>query len=163
MPEKKHRNPFEDHINSESFDVSNLGSVQERSPMDREMQEFFDSLPNELDHTLWDNELDERQKAISAYLTTELAERILRQEHGELLEDISNSQLIHIINVPVTLAMMAEQRLHRIEEHERKTVAAPALSSYDDEYAELPPNFADVLNEWFLKAKDFIINLFRRK
>lgn len=160
MPGKKQRNPFEDHINSESFDVSNLGAVQERSAIDMEMEEFFASLPDELNFELWDKELDDRQKVISAYLATELAERILRDQHSDLLEDHSDAQLIELLTVPVTLAMIAEQRLHQPEQ--KKEEYTHPLNSYRDDFSELPPNPGEVLKDWFLKAKDFIISLFRR-
>lgn len=163
MPSKKHRNLFEDHINSESFDVSNLGSAQERSEIEKEIANFFDSLPKEMNHDLWDNELDDRQKTISAHLITEMAERILREEHGDLLEELSDSQLISLMTVPVTLAMLAQQQLHQTkEEKQASTKAHPVMTSYREDFSELPPNWGDALNDLFLKAKDFIVRLIRR-
>lgn len=163
MPGKKHRNPFEDHINSESFDVSNLGSVHERSPMEQEMDEFFDSLSSEAGHDLWDNELDDRQKEISAYLATELAERIMRQQHGELVDDFSDAELISLMTVPVTLAMIAEQRLHQIEEEkEEHPLASTEYEPYGDKYAVLTKEWSYRLGDWLLRARNFLRNLFRR-
>lgn len=162
MPEKKHRNPFEDHINSESFDISNLGSAQERSAIEKEIAGFFDSLPGEMNHELWDNELDDRQKTISAHLITTLAERILREQHGDLVEELSDAQLISMMTVPVTLAMLAQQQLHQVKQKKQEAVPQPVMTSYREDFSELPDNFADKLNDLFLKAKDYIISFFRR-
>ena len=112
MSEKKHRNPFEEHINSETFDVSRLDNVPPPTEMDMEIQAFFDSLPKPLNHELWDTELDDRQKTICAYLTTEMVEHVMRVYYAEELQDLSDDQLIYILTVPVTLAMLAEEHLH---------------------------------------------------
>lgn len=162
MPGKKHPDPFEDHINSESFDVSNLGSVQQRSPIEQEMGDFFDSLSSEIGHELWDNELDDMQKEISAYLATELAERILREQHSELVDNFSDAELINIMTLPVTLAILAEQHFHQVEEVPEEH---PLISIYDkdeDTYAGLSPDWGYKLGDWLLRARNFIRNLFRR-
>src|SRR5688572_1038445 len=112
MSENQHRNPFEDHINSETFDVSRLDNVPPPNEMDMEIQAFFDSLPKPLNHELWDTELDDRQKTICAYLTTEMVEHVMRVYYAEELQDLSDDQLIYILTVPVTLAMLAEEHLH---------------------------------------------------
>lgn len=161
MPEKKHRDPFEQHINSESFDISNLESGRQRSPIELELDEFFATLPNELTHELWDTELDERQQLLCAHLTTRLAEDVMHKQFGDMLEDLSEDQLISILTVPVTVSMLVEERLHsKPKQKERSETIAP--HDHRDEFSELPPNWGDILNEWFLKAKDFIINFFRR-
>ena len=82
MSENQHRNPFEDHINGETFDVSRLDNVPPPNEMDMEIQAFFDSLPKPLNHELWDTELDDRQKTICAYLTTEMVEHVMRGDAG---------------------------------------------------------------------------------
>jgi hypothetical protein len=112
MSENQHRNPFEDHINGETFDVSRLDNVPPPNEMDMEIQAFFDSLPKPLNHELWDTELDDRQKTICAYLTTEMVEHVMRVYYAEELQDLSDDQLIYILTVPVTLAMLAEEHLH---------------------------------------------------
>ncbi len=164
MPDNMPRNPFEDHINSESFDVSKLGTVKERSALELEMEAFFKTLPDVLDHTLWDSVLDTRQKTISAYITTKLAGQILRETHSDLLADMEDSELIYLLTVPVTLAMIAEKRLHPIDKVPNTVdIAPPPASPYRDDFADLPTDWGVVLNDMFLKAKDFIINLFRRR
>lgn len=163
MPENKHRNPFEDHINSESFDVSNLvDAVREPSELELEIEAFFDSLPDKLDLTLWDNDLDTRQKIISAHVTTILAEKILREDHADTLEGITDAELIHLLTVPITLAMLAEQRLHTVDKKPNPIDVPPITPPSYDDFADLPPNWGDILNDMFLRAKDFIISLFRR-
>ena len=161
MPENNHRNPFEEHINSESFDLSRLGSIKKRSKMDAEMTAFFEGLPEKLTD-IWDEELDTRQKEITAYISTELAERIMREQYPELLNDLSDAELSYFMTTPVTLAILAEQRLHQREQKIEPEIKANPNDLYRTEFAELPVNWGDKLNEWFLKGKDFLLNLLRR-
>lgn len=155
------QDPFEHHINSESFDVSKLDNAVPPSEMDLEMQAFFDNLPTTINHELWDTELDERQKLICAHLTSELVERVVRENHPELLESFTDGELIALLSVPVTLAMLAEQRLH----HQQ---TAPELISSQAKTDFLAPSILPnqstqtSLRQWFSQAKDFFIRLFRR-
>jgi hypothetical protein len=114
MPDGKRHNPFEDFISSDSFDVSKLDQPIATSfdGLDEQMQVFFESLPQPLTYELWDTELDDQQKNICAYLVTELIDRVLRENHAEELQDVSDEDLIHLLTVPVTLALLAQQRLH---------------------------------------------------
>lgn len=169
MPEKKRRNPFEDHINSESFDVSRLDNAPHPNELEADIQEFLESFPQPLNHELWDSELDDRQKMICAYLTTELVEQVIRGQYGEELQDISDDQLVDMLMIPVTLAMLAEERLH-----EKPPSAPPAPT-----IAQLPvlghtsafgqPQSADftvvkeTVRHWWQRTKDFVVRLFRRR
>lgn len=155
-------NPFEKHINSESFDVSRLGTVQECSEMDNEIDAFFDNLPDRLSHNLWDSELNERQQLICAHITTELAIRVMREEHGDILDELNDDELIYMLTTPVTIAMLAEERLHykqAIQLEQKKTIPT---KDYQENFVELSQGWGEILNEWFSKAKDFVIRLFRR-
>jgi hypothetical protein len=161
MSQNEH-DPFENHINSESFDVSHLDNPVPPSEMDLEMQAFFDNLPATLNHELWDTELDDRQKMISAHLTSELVERVMRENHPELLQDMSDAELITLLSVPITIAMLAEHRLH----HSRQE--APELITTQSRQDFLPstllpgPTASRSLRQWFSQAKDFFIRLFRK-
>lgn len=161
MSQNEH-DPFEHHINSESFDVSQLENAVPPTEMDLEMQAFFDNLPTALNHELWDTELDERQKLICAHLTNELVERVVRENHPELLESFTDGELIALLSVPVTLAMLAEQRLHQSQQ------TAPELISSQPKTNFLPPTVTPSpstqvsLRQFFSQAKDFFIRLFRR-
>jgi hypothetical protein len=168
MPEKKHRNPFEEHINSETFDVSNLENAPQAHPMDLEMQAFFDSLPGPLNYELWDTELDDRQRMLSMYLTTEIVERVLRVHYADELEEFSDEQLIDILMVPVTLAMLAEERLHekpQVPEPEKAETNVLAMNHPNFEDA---PEFdfaalKEMLRLWYQRTRDFFMRLFRKK
>ena len=170
MPEKKHRNPFEEHINSETFDVSNLENAPQVNPMDLEMQAFFDSLPRPLNYELWDTELDERQRMLSAYLTTEIVERVLREQYADELEEFSDEQLIDILMVPVTLAMLAEEHLHEKPQPPKSEEAEVHLSalSHPNYGDEDMPEFdfvalKEMLRKWYNNIRNFFTRLFRKK
>jgi hypothetical protein len=161
MAQNEH-DPFEDHINSESFDVSHLDNAVPPSEMDLEMQAFFDNLPTALNHELWDTELDERQKIISAHLTSELVERVMRENHPELLQDINDAELIALLSVPITIAMIAEQRLHQSRQEAPEFISSQAKSDFLAP-SILPSPAASVnFRQFFSQAKDFFIKLFRR-
>lgn len=113
MPEQK-QNPFEAHINSEAFDVSGLDD-RRPDPDWEAVRDFLDSLPQPLSTELWDDLLDDKQKVLCAYLATELVDRVMRSEHEDLVGHLSDDQLIYLLTLPVTLSMVAEERLHRID------------------------------------------------
>lgn len=160
MSQNEH-DPFEHHINSESFDVSKLDNAAPPTEMDLEMQAFFDNLPNALNHELWDTELDERQKMICAHLTSELVERVMRENHAELLEDINDAELIALLSVPVTLAMLAEQRLHQSQETP-ELISSQSKSEFFAPSLISNPKPSGGFRQWFSQARDFFIRLFRR-
>jgi hypothetical protein len=157
------QNPFEDHINSESFDVSHLDNPVPPSEMDLEMQAFFDNLPTALNHELWDTELDERQKMISAHLTSELVERVMRENHPELLQDINDAELIALLSVPITIAMLAEQRLHQSREETPEFISNSAKQEFFAPMVVPITRNSGGLRQWFSQAKDFFTRLFRRE
>jgi hypothetical protein len=162
MREEDGRDPFEDHINSESFDVDRLDESLPRSEMDWEIEQFFDELPYPLNHELWDTELDERQKLICAHLTTELIDRVMRVHHDDTLDGLNDDQLIVILTVPVILAMLAQQRLYHPKFAELKlpVLVPPALTK--EEVIPEPPTFKARMNHWLVQTRDFIIRLFQR-
>jgi hypothetical protein len=168
MSEKKQRNPFEEHINSETFDVSRLDNVPPPNEMDLEIQAFFDSLPKPLNHELWDTELDDRQKTICAYLTTEMVEHVMRVYYAEELQDLSDDQLIYILTVPVTLAMLAEEHLHdkyKVTTAEKLETALPVFS-HPNVFAT-PTRFdfsvvQDSVRTGWQRVKGFFARLFNR-
>lgn len=113
MPEEKRHNPFEQHIESESFDVSGLGRELSRAnALEQEVQDFLERLPQPLDYELWDSELDERQKLLCVHLTNELVERVIRTQHNEHVDHLTDDELIHMLMVPMTVAMLAEREFN---------------------------------------------------
>lgn len=161
MPEHTHPNPFEDHINSESFDVSYLGSIQERSDFDLEMEAFLDSLADAIDYSHFDCELDSRQQAICSYLTDTLSRDTLRDQYGDALESVSDMQLRRILTVPVAVAMLAQQNLCEPEPY-RIAPTEIEHPAYDKDYVSEPSDFRYVVSDWLMRARAFIIRLFRR-
>lgn len=161
MSQNEH-DPFDNHINSESFDVSRLDNAVPPTEMDLEMQTFFDNLPTALNHELWDTELDERQKLICAHLTSELVERVVRENHPELLQDMSDAELITLLSVPVTLAMLAEQRLHQNPQETPELISSQSKTDFLAPSILPKAKNTKALRQWFTQAKDFFIRLFRR-
>ncbi len=113
MPEKRRRNRFEEHINSEAFDLSQLESL---APLlaeeERHLLDYLAQLPQPLDHDLWDTHMDEQQRLLCAYLTTELLENVVRERHQDLVEHMSDEDLFQLLSLPVMVAMLVEENLH---------------------------------------------------
>lgn len=165
MYEPEQHNPFENHINSEAFDVSKLDHAIPRSEMDREMERFFNELPLPLNHELWDTELDDRQKIICAHLATELIDRVLRVHHEDIVEDLSDDQLISLLTVPITLALIAEQRLHspRSSTPKSQILFPPPLEQEEQSPASpARPDLKLRIRSHLIRARDFIMRLFQR-
>lgn len=161
MPEQEQQNPFEDHINSEAFDIERLDKALPQLDMASDIERFFDELPYPLNHELWDTELDERQKVICAHLATELVDRVLRVYHEDLLEDLNDEQLIYILTAPITIAMLAQQRLYETKPEKvmPKILVSPPLPE------ENPNRISMLMGQikiWFNHAKDFVFRVFRR-
>ncbi len=112
QPEDKRHNPFEDHIESDLFDVSELETVTDDSPLNQQLLRLLNSLPQPLDYRVWDEELDDYQKQLCAYLTTAIIERVWRPNHAEELTDFSDDELMMLLTVPLSLGIIAQQRLH---------------------------------------------------
>lgn len=164
MTEDKHPNPFEDHINSESFDLSRLDSSLISGEIELELQQFFDSLPYPLDHTVWENALDERQRTICAHVTLELVDRVLRVHFGDKVRHLRDDELIYLLTVPVAVAMLAEQQLHQQPaapvqppDPVEPQSAHPAAAPLD------VPEWGVLLNQWLLRARDFVVRVIRRR
>jgi len=162
MPEHEQQNPFEDHINSEAFDIERLDKVFPQTDMDLDIERFFNELPYPLNHELWDTELDERQKLICAHLVTELVDRVLRVYHEDLLEDFNDAQLLDILTAPVTIALLAQQRLYKTEtkQVEPKILIPPPLEKETIESSPAP--FLEKMKHWFNQFQVFVLRIFRR-
>lgn len=112
QPEDKRRNPFEEHIESDLFDVSELETVTDDSPLNQQLQRLLNTLPQPLDYHVWDEELDDYQKQLCAYLTTAVIDRVWRPNHAEELSEFSDDDLMLLLTVPLALGMIVQQRLH---------------------------------------------------
>lgn len=163
MPEKQHRNPFEKHINSELFDVSQLGDRLPMSEMDMLLSAFFDALPEDLSEAMWNKALTEDQQNICIHLTAHLIQRIKSQpEYPEWIDTVPEDELRRFLLIPLSIGMLAENHLREDDEPEPAPPAPVTHTTYEQGYADLPADWGMMLNERFLRAKDFIISLFRR-
>ena len=111
MTEDEQHNPFEDHIESEAFDISRLDVRKSAEGLDPDLKALLNNLPQPLDYHLWDEALDERQKYLCAHLATELVDRVIRANHGAEVAELSDDDLLMILTVPVALAMIVQEQL----------------------------------------------------
>lgn len=112
MRDEKRRNLFEEHIESESFDLSKLEHTDlDLAQVHRQVKQLLDSLPQPLDHRIWDDALDDNQKEICAYLVTELVDSVMRPNFEEELSNLDDDQIIYVLTLPVALAMVAQKQL----------------------------------------------------
>jgi hypothetical protein len=111
--EDKRRNAFEDHIQGEGFDVSQLGTPNPFVHIRERVNTLLNSLPQPLDYRLYEEELDETQKQLCAYVAEAVAERYIKptlseQQPGE----VSDDDLHMVVTITVAMAMIAQQRLY---------------------------------------------------
>lgn len=111
--EDKHRNAFEDHIQGESFDVSQLGAPNPFVHVRERVNTLLNSLPQPLDYRLYEEELDETQKQLCAYVAEAVAERYIKPTLSEQQpNEITDDDLHMVVTITVAMAMIAQQRLY---------------------------------------------------
>ncbi|MCA9883396.1 MAG: hypothetical protein KC615_13785 [Anaerolineae bacterium] len=109
MPGKSRRNLFEEHIESENFDVSRLGMTYGMTELSSQVSELFASLPRPIDYRVWDQYLDDRQKLLCAQLTFEIIDHVIREQYLQETIHLSDDELVQMLTVPVALAILAEE------------------------------------------------------
>lgn len=156
MSEQDHRNPFEEHIESEHFDVSKLEPGQTHTDLDPALQALLDSLPQPLDYRIWDEELSEQQKVLCAHLAQEIIERVIRPNYMNDMIDMEDNDLLLMLTVPVALAMITQERL--IEQEKPAVIQPPDDRDLAD---EVPVLRRDLLPPEDAAWGDAMANLFR--
>jgi hypothetical protein len=182
MDDNKQRNPFEEHIESEAFDVSKLENSAQIDQSDigetgRRVQAFLESLPQPLSHELWDTHLSDEQKRICAHLTIELVDRVLKNHPDDRFSEFTDEQLTYLLTVPVLVSMLAEERLHRQHQQppsrQQKTSAVRSTSSTTTSHplheSEQHSAAEDTLSELGdrlkvigQRVKEFLVRLYER-
>ena len=110
--EDKRRNAFEDHIQSEGFDVSQLGAPNPFVGIRERVNTLLNSLPQPLDYRLYEEELDATQKELCAYIAEAVGDRYIKPTLAEQqINDISDDDLHMVVTITVAMAMIAQQRL----------------------------------------------------
>ena len=134
MPEKKRRNPFEDHIESELFDVSKLESMAPiLDAISLEIQSFLDELPESLDTESWDDLLDDRQNLIyKNIVTSDRVCDIMRECYEDDLDSMSDAQIKKLLMMPVLLGMLMEEKLHPTQPVSEPAPTMPSTTSDAD-------------------------------
>ncbi|MEL6524522.1 MAG: hypothetical protein AAFQ07_02330, partial [Chloroflexota bacterium] len=141
MPEKQQRNPFEQHINSESFDVSQLGDRLPLSEMDIALTAFFDALPEDLSDAGLHSKLTEKQQIICIHLTAHLLHRIKAAgEYPAWIDDMPENELREFLLLSFSSALLADEALNPPEEPDPEPDMTP-YAYQTAEYAELPVNW----------------------
>ena len=100
MPHKNRRNLFEEHIESDDFDVSRLGLTYGMSDLSSQVSELLSQLPRPFDYRIWDQYLDERQKLLCAQLTFEIIDHVIREQHLQETIHLSDDDLVQMLTVP---------------------------------------------------------------
>jgi hypothetical protein len=111
--EDKRRNAFEDHIQSEGFDVSQLGAPNPFVGIRERVNTLLNSLPQPLDYRLYEEELDETQKQLCAYVAEAVADRYIKPTLSEQqATEIGDDDLHMVVMITVAMSMIAQQRLY---------------------------------------------------
>lgn len=113
MPHKNRRNLFEEHIESDDFDVSRLGLTYGMSDLSSQVSELLAQLPRPFDYRIWDQYLDERQKLLCAQLTFEIIDHVIREQHLQDTIHLSDDDLVQMLTVPIAISILAESMSSR--------------------------------------------------
>lgn len=115
MTNDERHNPFENHIESDDFDVSKLGEPGQSPLMDAlriRVKALLDGMPQPVDNRIMD-ELDDHQKHLCMVLTDELVRRLIRPQFSEQLREVSDDDLIYMMSAPIAAAILAEARINQ--------------------------------------------------
>lgn len=108
---KRNRNPFEDHIESEAFDLNPLlgeGTDVPYRVLQPRLEAWLDAMPQPLITGSWDDKLDDMQKQLRACLVAEMIERGMLEEFSEQLSHIDQETIKVLLHYPLTLAMLSQ-------------------------------------------------------
>lgn len=108
---KRNRNPFEDHIESEAFDLNPLlgeGTEVPHHVLQPRLEAWLDAMPQPLVIGSWDDKLDDMQKQLRACLVAEMLERGMLDEFSEQLAHIDSETIKLLLHYPLTLAMLSQ-------------------------------------------------------
>ena len=119
MDDKKRRSAFEEHIESELFDVSDLGQVRAPLMPHRMVQLALDTLPATIDHRVYDRELNKRQRELCDHLAHQLLKQVLRAEYSDELQALNDDELLYILKVSLATAMITQAQLTETQQAEQ--------------------------------------------
>lgn len=107
----KLNNPFEQHIESNDFNINPLvddGTHVPHHVLQPRLEEWFENLPPPLSNGQWDDDLDDMQKRLRHNLANEIIDRGLLGEFAEQLEHIDLETLTLLLQYPITLTMLSQ-------------------------------------------------------
>lgn len=110
MP-KFNRKPFEDHIESNDFDLNPLIGAGTNVPhhvLHPRLETWLNTLPHPLITGRWDDQLDDMQKRLRHSLVMEIVERGMLDEFSEQLEGIDEETIKVLLHYPITLTMLSQ-------------------------------------------------------
>lgn len=107
----KLNNPFEQHIESNEFNINPLvddGTHVPHHVLQPHLDEWFAKLPPPMSNGRWDDDLDDMQKRLRHNLAREIIDRGLLGEFAEQLEHIDIETLTLLLQYPITMAMLSQ-------------------------------------------------------
>lgn len=113
---KRNQKPFEDHIESNDFDINPLIDAGTNIPhhvLHPRLEEWLDNMPQPIAQGKWDDELDNMQKRLRHSLAIELVQRGMLDEFAEQLDGIDDETLIVMMHYPITLALLSQDYFRR--------------------------------------------------
>lgn len=156
MSEKEHSDPFEDHIESELFDVSKLDLSAYPTEPDPRVRNLLDGLPEPLDYRVWDHYLNHRQQQLCANLSYEMVQRVFRAQYTEEFCNLSDEELIVLLTPIIAATIYAEERLRPDAAFPAFTAARLRARLNEESALQMPPppppvpqrGLRDVLCQW---------------
>lgn len=156
MNEKEHSNPFEDHIESELFDVSKLDLTAYPTEPDPRVRNLLDGLPEPLDYRVWDDYLNHRQQQLCANLSYEMVQRVFRAQYAEEFCNLSDEELIVLLTPIIAATIYTEERLRSDAAFPAFTAARLRARLNEEPALQMPPpppsvpqrGLRDVLCHW---------------
>jgi len=167
MTHQESPNPFENHINSDAFDVSSLAQRNRTSTRVRELMQSI-----VLDDRLVETYLDEEQRTLCHELTIELLQSIIRDRYNEELHHLSDDEIREMLTLPVVVGMLAQQQLVVTDPaspppttptHSEHTgrLLQPWTQNHASQPRKAPP-WRDLLHLAWERARSLFNRLFRR-
>ena len=108
---KHNHKPFEQHIESNEFNVNPLvdeGTNVSHQVLHPRLEAWMDTLPHPIHNGRWDDELDDMQRRLRYSLAYEILRRGMLDEFATQLEGVDDDTLLLMIQYPITLTMLSQ-------------------------------------------------------
>ncbi|GEM_PF-3290874 len=112
----RNQNPFENHIESNEFNINPLIDAGTNIPhhvLHPKFEEWLDEMPSSMTQGKWDDQLDSMQKRLRHSIAVEMIERGMFDEFSDQLEMIDDETLVVMMHYPITLALLSQDHFRR--------------------------------------------------